>query len=504
MLRNDEKSHQSIGPGPLMVVGVALLSLGWALRDTFSAMTEIWLNSSTFNHCLLIAPAAAYLIWRRRHRLAECRTRGSIAGLTAFAACAVLWGIGALGGVATVQNVAAVGMISTAIWAVLGNEVARTIAFPLTYLLFMVPFGEFIVPALMEWTANVTVVAARASGVSVYKDGLLFTIPNGSFRIVEACSGIRMLIASIAVAVLFAHLNFRSWYRRIVFVLAMIVASLIANGIRTYSIVMIGYYTSMETIADHELFGYVIFGSVLILMLIVGSRFSDIDGTIETPLSTPSDARGSIPTSIAAAAAVVALSLGIPAAVARSLDSAQQDPGIAAMRLPNATTDWSGPRSVRDDWAPRFVGYDAADSGTYLHGTDVVDVYMISYSAQRQGAELINPRNRLFDAKRWTLLHKTAGDTALTDGGSIPYIELEIRDVDASKRLIRYWYIVDEQVQYRPTTIKLRELKNSIFGRATPGTWIAVSTKFAEDRVTAGERLDNFVREIYARAYPVD
>lgn len=504
MLRNDEKSHRWTGPGPWTVVGAALLGLGWALRDTFSAMGEIWLTSSTFNHCLLIAPAAAYLVWRRRDRLARCGVRGSIAGLTAFAAFAVLWGIGALGALATVQNIAAVGMLSTAIWAVLGGAVAREIAFPLVYLFFMVPIGEIVVPWLMEWTANVTVVAARASGVSVYKDGLLFTIPNGSFRIVEACSGIRMLIASIAVSVLFAHLTFRSWYRRIAFVLAMIVASLLANGIRTYSIVMIGFYTSMETVADHELFGYVIFGSVLILMLIVGSRFSDIDPATETLQSTSVDAHGSVSTSIAAAAVVVAVSLAIPAVVAGSLDSAQRDPGAVAMRLPVAMAGWSGPRAARDDWSPRFVGYDAADTGTYIKGPAAVDAYLISYSTQRQGAELINPRNRLFDARRWTRLRKEAGRTELANGGSIPYVELEIRGIDASKRLIRYWYVVDEELLHRPTDIKLRELKNSLVGRATPGTWIAVSTTFADDRFAAGDTLDGFVRDIYARAYPVD
>lgn len=504
MLRNDEKSHQSTAPAPWMVVAVALLGLGWALRDTFSAMTEIWLNSSTFNHCLLIAPAAAYLVWRRRERLAACRARGSIAGLIAFAAFAALWGIGALGALATVQNIAAVGMISTAIWAVAGSAVAREIAFPLTYLFFMVPIGEIVVPWLMEWTANVTVVAARASGVSVYKDGLLFTIPNGSFRIVESCSGLRMLIASIAVAVLFAHLTFRSWYRRIAFVLAMIVASLIANGIRTYSIVMIGFYTSMETIADHELFGYLVFGTVLILMLIVGSRFSDMDRTLETPAPTDDDPRGPASTSIGAAAVVIVLSFGIPAVVARSLDNAQQNPRTAVMQLPAATSDWSGPGGVRDDWSPSFVGYDSANTGTYISGSAAVDAYMISYATQRQGAELINARNRLYDARRWTRLRTEAGNTDLANGGSIPYVELEIRGIDASKRLIRYWYIVDEKLLRRPTDIKLRELKNSLFGRATPGTWVAVSTTFAEDRIAAGETLDRFVRDIYARAYPVD
>ncbi|TNY03004.1 archaeosortase/exosortase family protein, partial [Escherichia coli] len=70
----------------------------------------------------------------------------------------------------------------------------RRIAFPLGFLFFAVPFGDFLTPWLMERTADFTVVALRASGIPVFREGLEFIIPSGSWSVVQACSGIRYLM----------------------------------------------------------------------------------------------------------------------------------------------------------------------------------------------------------------------------------------------------------------------------------------------------------------------
>ena len=63
-------------------------------------------------------------------------------------------------------------MIVLAVPAVLGVRVARALAFPLAFLFFAVPFGEFVLPLLMDWTANFTVggVAAERASRSIAKD----------------------------------------------------------------------------------------------------------------------------------------------------------------------------------------------------------------------------------------------------------------------------------------------------------------------------------------------
>ncbi|MBT8441793.1 MAG: EpsI family protein, partial [Gammaproteobacteria bacterium] len=412
---------------------------------------------------------------------------------------------GALGQVATLQYFAVAAMIPTAIWAVIGTAAAREIAFPLAYLFFMVPIGQFLVPWLMELTAEFTVWTARLSGVSVYKDGLFFTIPSGSFKIVEACSGLRMLIASLAVGVLFAHLVFRSWSKRILFMAAIVIMSLIANTIRAYIVVMIAYYRGMDAVADHITLGYVVFGAVLVVTLAVGSRFADADPADETGPgnASPPEVQPSLWPALLAGSAIVTIVLSTPVAVGALQARAASHPAAPAVLLPMAVADWRGPVDASPGWAPQFSGYDKAYSGNYTRGLDAVDVFVISYARQKQGAELINSENRLFDADHWTQLSHGSG-VFESAGGSINYLQDELQGSSGDKRLVRYWYVVDGDPRYRPAAIKLQEFMNSLLGRPTPESLVAISATFRDEPARAPEALDAFIRDVYANTYPLE
>ena len=92
----------------------------------------------------------------------------------------------------------------------------------------------------MERTADFTVMALRATGVPVYREGLHFIIPSGAWSVIEACSGIRYLLASVMVGTLFGYLNYQSLKKRVLFMGVAVLTPLIANWLRAYMIVMIG------------------------------------------------------------------------------------------------------------------------------------------------------------------------------------------------------------------------------------------------------------------------
>jgi exosortase len=96
----------------------------------------------------------------------------------------------------------------------------------------------------MDRTADFTVAAIRASGVPVHREGNYFLIPSGRWSIVEACSGLRYLIASFMVGCLYAYLSYRSPVRRATFIAASIVVPIVANWLRAYMIVMHGHLPS--------------------------------------------------------------------------------------------------------------------------------------------------------------------------------------------------------------------------------------------------------------------
>lgn len=256
---------------------LALAVLLWLLRDTGASMVRIWARSDTFAHAFLVPPIALALIWRKRSELSGVEIRTAPLWLLPLAGCCAVWLLAQLAGVHAAAQASLVAMIVCAVPAVLGTRLARVIAFPLLFLFFSVPVGEFLIEPMMEGTADFTVAALRLTGIPVYREGLQFVIPSGNWSVVSACSGVRYLIASVMVGTLFAYLNFSSLTRRLVFVAVAIAVPVVANWLRAYMIVMLGHLSSNKLAAgaDHLIYGWIFFGVVILLMFMIGARFVD-------------------------------------------------------------------------------------------------------------------------------------------------------------------------------------------------------------------------------------
>nr|MBP7574762.1 exosortase A [Rhodoferax sp.] len=266
-------------------VALALL-IGWILflyRDTGVAMVTIWSRSETFTHAFLVAPISLWLIWRQRNSLLAQVPRPNLWVLLVVFFVAFGWLLGDLVAVNAVTQLALVALLVLTVPAVLGMTIARLIIFPLGFLFFAVPIGEFLLPQLMAWTADFTVLALRLSGIPVYREGLQFVIPSGNWSVVEACSGVRYLIASLTVGTLFAYLNYQSIRRRVLFVIVSLLVPVLANWLRAYLIVMLGHLSGnkLATGVDHLVYGWLFFGIVIMLMFMIGARWSESEKLAE-------------------------------------------------------------------------------------------------------------------------------------------------------------------------------------------------------------------------------
>ena len=260
-----------------LAVVVLLLWIGLCYRETAASMVAIWSRSETFAHGFFIAPISLWLIWRQRDRLVAAKPVVSPIWAVPMVLLGVVWWIGHVMVANVVVQFAFVGMLIGSVFLTLGWPVARLILFPLGFLLFAVPFGEFLLPVLIEKTADFTIFALRLTGVPVYREGNSFMIPSGAWSVVEACSGVRYLIASVTVGMLFAYLNYTSWQRRVVFVGVSIVVPVVANWVRAYIIVMLGHLSNNQiaTGVDHLIYGWVFFGIVISIMFAIGARWTE-------------------------------------------------------------------------------------------------------------------------------------------------------------------------------------------------------------------------------------
>lgn len=380
-------------PAVAVVALIALLLLRY--RETALAMVEIWERSETFAHAFVVPPITLWLIWRQREVLKGLQPRPVPWMLLVMAALALLWWLGDQVSVNAVTQLTLTAMIVATVPTVLGWQVARALMFPLGFLFFAVPIGEFLTPTLVQFTADFTVAAVRLSGVPVFREGNQFVIPSGSWSVIEECSGIRYLMASFMVGSLFAYLNYQSYRRRVIFIACSLVVPVLANWVRAYLIVMIGHLSSnrLATGVDHIVYGWVFFGIVIMALFFVGARWAEPDPPVQ---SSAADRGGSAMRSPWALVAVVVASLLILQLPFVS-SGAQADAGPALkVRLPDALAPaWRVDAAVMTTWRPTYVGATQELNQTYASGSDRVGVYVAYYRHQSDDSKLVSSVNIL-------------------------------------------------------------------------------------------------------------
>ena len=380
---------------PLIALGAAWLGLIALFVRDWAAMAAQWWGSSTYNHVLLVPAIVAWLVALRRVELARLNPSPWWPGLVVVAGAALVWVLGSFAGLSLARQLGAVVMLQGATLALLGPRVGAGLAFPLAYMLFLVPFGDELIPALQLVTARMAMALLSASGIPALLEGVFITTPSGYFKVAEACSGVKFLIAMVAFGVLAANLCFRRWPRRVAFVAAALAISVLANGVRAWGTIVIAHYRGIEFAAgfDHIFYGWIFFAAVIALVLAVGWRWFDrapddpqVDGTaLAASPWLERLARLSLRRE-AALAAIAALALGAVAWSAAADRLAAPLP--ARIALPEVAGWHRVDYAPVAPWAPRHAGADHRLLGRYADDAgDTVDVSFALYSRQGEGRE---------------------------------------------------------------------------------------------------------------------
>jgi len=258
----------------LAATWLGLIALFW--RDWRDMATQWW-TISTYNHIVLVVPILVWLVLLRRRELAQLRPQSWWPGLLLFASAAFLWVLGSFAGLSLARQLGAVAMLQGAVLTLLGPRLTAGLAFPLAYMLFLVPMGEELVPLLQLLTARMAMALLAVTGVPALSDGVFITTAAGYFKVAEACSGIKFLIAMAAFAVLAANLCFRSWPRRLAFVAVALVIAVLANGVRAWGTIFIAQSRGVAFAAgiDHIVYGWIFFALVMSALLALAWRFFD-------------------------------------------------------------------------------------------------------------------------------------------------------------------------------------------------------------------------------------
>src|SRR5450631_1407453 len=125
-----------------------------------------------------------------------------------------------------------------------GPQTFSSFLFPLCFLFLLVPIPEFALSGIVEFLQCQSAFAARimfrAVGVPVTQDGIMLSIPNLDIEVARECSSIRSSLMLVVTTMVLAHLFLRSWWRKVLLIVAAVPLSVAKNGLRIVTITELG------------------------------------------------------------------------------------------------------------------------------------------------------------------------------------------------------------------------------------------------------------------------
>lgn len=474
----------------LAIVWLALILV--TLAD-WAAMADQWWNSSTFNHILLIPLILAWLVHQRVGELARIAPETWWPGLIVFAGAFLIWVLGAFSGLTLARELGAVAMLTGSALTLLGVRASAGLAFPLGYMLFLVPFGEEMVAPMQMVTAKMTIGLVHLSGIPARIDGVFIDTPAGLFEVAEACSGVKFLVAMIAFGALAANLCFKSWPRRTMFMLLSFAVPVLANGIRAWGTVYMAQIVGAEkaTGIDHVIYGWVFFGVVIVLTLALAWRF--FDRPHDDPMIDPEAIEASPQL---AALARLRITPGKALLWLGAIALASQAWVLAANSLSAdiprqiSLPDVSGWQQIdyrpQAAWEPRAGGADRRLLGRYADGKGhEVDVFFALYASQSEGKEAGGfGEGALTPGSGWAW--QAPGASALSAKSD------RLLGPGRVERLAQTYYRTGSLLTGSNARLKLANMRDRLLLRARPTAMLILSAEERAGQPSAAESIDLF------------
>ena len=481
----------------ILALSIYVLLITLLFYDTALSMVAIWLRSDTYTHSFVIPPLSVYLAWRLRGHFSAATVRPEPRVLVLIFGFGMVWLIANMVDINVVQQFAYVALLVCGIWAIVGNAVAKICLFPLGFLFLAVPMGSGLIPPLMEFTADTTEYLLRASGIPVLREGMFLFLPTGNWSIIEECSGVNYVIASVTLGLCYAHLNYVSLWRQMAFILAAIIAPILANSARAYLVVLAGHLSGMRlgTGEDHVVFGWIFFGVVMLLMFWIGSYWQQPEATPQDPGLDNSSRK--LPSKTLTGVSVLALVCAaawplLSLAINRAGDAVES----IALTAPPGQSPWQTMGRIESGWQPLQPGADRNLDQMYMTPSDggprLVALHLRQFLQQEEGAELVDTSINVWrsESADWEFLGRQSMQPDLETPRQITEIRITRGGDDL---LVWSWYRVDNRHTTNQYLIKILEAKQTLLQGQRRGARIFIATRLNEDRAQARQTLQNFI-----------
>lgn len=483
--------HSGWRPWLLILCGIAAL-----YAPTYWGLAHGLWRQEEYAHGPIVLAIFAWLVWSRREVLRDASLRPApVAGLAMLLAGLLLYLVGRTQSLPLFEVASHLPVLAGALLMVRGAGGVKRFAFPLFFLLFLIPLPGFVLEAmtgpLKELVSSGVAGLLSLLGYAVERNGVVLVVSGHELLVADACSGMNSLMSLMALGLLYTQLAGRRSAMRVALVMAgMVPIAIAANMVRVLALSLVAVHLGDDAARGwiHDVAGFLVFGVALSLLIgwdkvvqmIVGPKSAE---THHEPLTHPVFLSPR-------ASRLVPFALGVMLLVAISAPflrpTAEAAPIDLETMIPASFADWR----VEPDEAPVPTSPDVQENLERLYTQVVARTYVnskgermmltVAYGGDQSDALKAHRQEVCYRAQGFEI-QSLARDNFSSSGRSIPVTRMLAVRGDRSEP-VTYWFTMGDRVVLgRLERLKV-QLQNGLRGRVPDGMLVRVSSLSTDPR----------------------
>ncbi len=269
---------------------IGLCSLGcffvFVYWSTLNKLVSLWYNSDDYAHGFAIIPLSIYIIWKKRDAPAGIDSSSSASGLILIVISLLTYLFSRYAEIVSLAAFTIIPCLYGIVLYLFGFKTWKELFFPVTLLIFAVPVPSQIYAWL---TIPLQLIVSRMStelagllNCPIFREGNIIYLPDKVFQVVIACSGLRSLVALLAISAVIGYFMLRSNLLRSILLLSAAPVAIAVNILRVFLLVVVFYYFRVDLSAGaaHTVFGLLIFLLGLAAIVIAAGILSRWDNPV--------------------------------------------------------------------------------------------------------------------------------------------------------------------------------------------------------------------------------
>lgn len=228
---------------------LALLLFAIAYFPVFRFLAKKWADSFDYTYAFFAVPVIIYMVWQKWGTF-QSGNGGHLCGLVGVVLTTILYLTCLKLKVFTLSSVLMVMMVVSAFVYLEGWRILRVLVIPILLMFLLIPIpNQIYVPMTLPLQLKVSQVSellVRLLHIPILREGNVLTIPGKVFEVIEACSGIRSLMALFSLSLMLGYFTLRRNLSILLLFAFSVPVALMVNIIRVSVMILAYHYFALD------------------------------------------------------------------------------------------------------------------------------------------------------------------------------------------------------------------------------------------------------------------